>query len=226
MKKFIAVMVMTLILIGSAASIVLANPMSLRAEHGLVMPASGLNLDLGTGFALHNSSSTASTPSLEAQLNYGAFPGLTVAAAIEAPMNVASSNDVQKMVKLYYSPIHDGRGYTLYLGYDLDKATIPVYGLSLWADSKLLLGYINLEARSENEGTAAVMITPGANLHIGSKLQIGGEVEVEPENWQTGEFTLGASYAVYPKVQLKMGVITGGESFIPQSYNLGLSATL
>lgn len=226
MKKFITVLAMTLILVGSAVSAALANPMSLRAENGLVMPASGLNLDLGTDFALHNSSATASTPSLHAQLNYGAFPGLTVAAALEAPMNATDVNDVQKVVKLYYSPIHDGRGYTLYLGYDLDKAMIPAYGLSLWADSKLLLGYVNLEARSANQGTTAVMITPGANLRLGSKLRIGAEVEVEPESWKMGDIVLGASYAVYPKLQLKMGMIAGGESFIPQSYNLGLSATL
>lgn len=222
MQKSIAVIVAVFLLLLAAASIACANAVgganayTLQAENGQLLPPSGLSLEANGTFV------NGLTPNLEADLSYGAFPAVTVSGQF-----IQNEGNTQTLVKALFSPAHDSFGYTAYLGYDLGKAQIPMYGLTLWSNLNYVYTFVNVEARTATNGeSASLWLTPGATVKLGSKLGLSGEVEAKADNFTLNSMRLGASYALNRHLQTKLTVETGLNGASEHSINLGIVASL
>ncbi len=223
MQKITSIAVLILVLLISVTGVAFGSPETIRAENGLVLPPTGLEIDFNSNI-INTNASLEMVPSFTASVSYGAFPSVTITGEFTKSFN---NNDLDgKLVKLYFSPSQESTGYTAYLGYDLDKAAIPLYGVSLWFNSDNLLAFVNLETRKNAQsGETPFMITPGGNLRLG-KLRIGGEVSMKPEDWSFQDVRAGISYAVFQRIYAKFSVDNAFNNTQGQVYQLGLSAEI
>ncbi len=193
-KKTFLTMIAALILLTSASMAALANPYTLGAENGKLLPPAGLGLDVNTDINRPDQSDLA----VNAEVGYGISSKITIAGAVRD----LNHSDRQSLVKAYYSPARRGLGYTVYLGYDLDARNIPMYGLSLWTNLHFLYGYLNLEKENTTLDDS-IMVTPGVSLALGPKLRVGGELTMNTDDWSGDNLRIGASYALTRKVYAK-----------------------
>lgn len=218
MQKIILAFFAALFMLITVGTVTSANAYTLQAENGKLMPPSGLNLE-ADGLFNHGL-----VPNLEADVSYGAFPAITVTGQFIQD-GLTNDGNSQTIVKVAFSPLHDTFGYTAYLGYDLGHAQIPMYGLTLWSDLNFLYGYINLEARADSGSEpAALWLTPGANVKLGSKLRISGEVEAKPDNFSLNQLRLGVSYAFNSHLQTKVTYETNLSGTPGQEIKAGIVA--
>lgn len=216
MRKLFTVIIAVFILSFSVSVIALGNSYALEAENGRLNSPAGIGLDLKTSFAQDQDVSFDSLP-VNAKLSYGIRPSVTISGEVSR----LNEDDREMLLKAYYSPSTSGMGYTAYLGYNLTESEIPMYGVSFWVNSKLLYGFVNLEANQES-GETAVLITPGASLGIGSRIKLAGEVSYQlNEGYQ--EYEIGASYALVNKFNLKAGMRDSFEEDAERVYTTGLS---
>ena len=224
MKKIMVATFITLVMLSLVSAVVHANPLSLAAENGIILPPTGVSFDLDTAFT--GKSQTSAAPELNARLSYGVFSSVTVAGEFSKSL-AKDSDDGRKLVKVLFSPFHENKGYTIYLGYDLDKGEIPIYGVSLWSNTKYLLTFINLQTNTQVEGTQnPLVISPGANLRITSKIRAGGEAEFKPSNWALQKLRVGANYAILNNVVAKFDVERSFSSNPSQAYQAGLTVQI
>ncbi|HEX3048628.1 MAG TPA: hypothetical protein VHY08_28020 [Bacillota bacterium] len=222
MLKFIVATIVAIILFSLVPVNALASPNLLQAETGVTLPPSGLEFTGGVSFGYPGSP-------FDLQLSYGAFPSVTVVGEFTNqslfPVEGSASNGgdgARKLVKVLWSPKHKDQGYTVYLGYEMDRAFIPFYGVSLWADYKYLLAFVNLQttvASVDGVPVTPVTVTPGVSLKFGSKLQVGGEVEVKPGDWRTQKLRLGMDYALFQRIRAKLTIQTDLNNLIPDFTN-------
>lgn len=219
MRKLVTAIIGAFVLSFSLAAVALGNSYTLKAENGKLNSPAGIGFDVKTSFSKDQGFSIDSMP-VTANLSYGIRPSVTISGEVSR-----SCEDERRMlVKTYYSPSTSGMGYTAYLGYDLTAAEIPMYGVSFWLDSDLLYGFINLEANNESEETA-LLITPGVNLRIGSRLRLAGEVVYQyDEGYQ--EYGLGASFALVNKFNIKAGMVKDFEEDAGRVYTTGLAVEI
>ena len=217
MKKVILVTIAVIVVTMFASVAALANPYTIGAENGRIMPPAGLGLDLNSVIGQAHQSPLA----LDAQLSYGVSSSVTLAGEVQ---DLTGSNP-DMMAKLYYSPTHDGTGYTAYLGYDLAKNNLPVYGLSMWSDFKYLFAFVDLES-NQNQDKGSMMITPGATLKLGSKLRVGGEMSLKMENWTEQHLRIGGSYALSKKMSVKVNLDNGFGKNRGQVWSTGVAVEL
>jgi hypothetical protein len=222
MIKIIQVVTLSMVLIMLASSMAFGSPETIQADNGLILPPTGLEFSF-SGKVIETSGSTALSPEIKASVSYGAFPSVTVTGEIAKSLNGDIS---RKLVKLYFSPVHDQKGYTIYLNYDLDKAAIPVYGVSLWFNSNLMLTFINIQNQTGVQaGATPITVTPGVSFRLG-KLGIGGETVFNPSNWSIQTWRAGVTYAVFPKVYAKLSLNTGTPGNPDQLCQLGLNIAI
>lgn len=221
MKKIIVAMFFIIFMLSTVSSIVYANPLSLTAENGIILPPAGLVFDLGASFG---NTVTPGASDFTAKLSYGVFPSVTITG--EFSKVLSQDDNGQKLVKVLFSPFHDDKGYTIYLGYDLKKREIPIYGLSLWSNAKYLLAFLNLQTNTQIQGTNVLMITPGANLRINSKLRLGGEAELSSNNWALQKLRVGANYSIFSKVVAKFDVERSFNGNPTQIYQAGVTVQI
>lgn len=216
MRKLSTVIIAAFILSFSVSVVALGNSYTLKAENGKLNSPAGIGFDVKTNFSQDQEVSLDTMP-ITAKLSYGIRPSVTISGEVSR----INEDDRQMLLKAYYSPSTSAMGYTAYLGYDISEAEIPMYGVSFWLDSKLLYGFINLEANQES-GETAVLITPGASLGIGSRIRLAGEVSYQlNEGYQ--EYEIGASYALVNKFNLKAGIRDGFEEDSELTYTTGLA---
>ncbi|MCL6590993.1 MAG: hypothetical protein K6U80_13695 [Firmicutes bacterium] len=214
--KFIAAIILAIILFILVPAAVLASPNLSQAESGVTLPPSGLEFSSAASFG-------GQEYPFDFKLSYGAFPSVTIVGELKglASPNGASSG-VQKLFKVLWSPKKKAQGYTVYLGYDLDYAYIPFYGVSLWADYKYLLAFLNVQTTISSSGgnpRTPVTITPGLSLKSGSKWQLSGELEINPGDLRTQMLRLGMDYSLLQKVRAKLTVQTKLDNLAPDFAN-------
>lgn len=203
MQKFIAGITVALLMLIFAATVTCAAADTLQAENGRMLPPSGLNLE-AKGIFDHGI-----MPNLEADVSYGAFPAFTVTGQFLRD-GLNNDGNSQTIVKVAFSPIHQTFGYTAYLGYDLSHGQIPMYGLTLWSDLNYLYTFVNLESRTGVNGEpAALWLTPGVSVRLGSRLSLSGEVEARPQDFSLNQLRIGAAYALNHYLQAKATLETG-----------------
>jgi hypothetical protein len=221
MLKFIVATILAIILFSLVPVNALASTNLLQAETGVTLPPSGLEFTGGASFGNPGSP-------FDLQLSYGAFPSVTIVGELtNQTLNpdgeaYPGGDSVRKLVKVLWSPAHNDQGYTVYLGYELDRAFIPFYGVSLWADYKYLLAFLNLQTTvSSIDGipVTPVTITPGLSLKFGSKWQVGGELEVKPGDWRTQKLRLGMDYALFQRIRAKVMIQTDLNNLVPDFTN-------
>ncbi len=205
---FVTVAVVVMLITLSVAAF--ANPYTLGAENGKILAPAGLGFDL---FANVNQPQQTGI-SLNSELSYGISSALTLTGSFRN----LNSDDRQTMVKAFFSPMHGGTGYTVYLGYDLGAGEIPVYGLSLWSDMKYLFGYVNLESNDQT-----LTVTPGVNVRFGSKLRVGGELALNLSDGSKQNLRLGTSYALSKKLNAKVSIDTGFDRDVTPVITTGLA---
>jgi len=216
MRKLFTVIIAAFVLSLSVSVIALGNSYTLEAENGKLISPAGIGFDVGSSFTRGQEFSFSSMP-VTAQLSYGIRPSVTISGEVSR----IDANNRRMLVKAYYSPSTSAMGYTAYLGYDLTASEIPMGGVSFWLNSNLLYGFINLEANRES-GETALLITPGVNLRIGSKLRLAGEVAYQlNEGYQ--ELGLGASYELISKFSIKAGVRNSFEEGVERVYTTGMA---
>jgi hypothetical protein len=203
MKKMITVFIALVILAGTVTT-AFANPLTVSAENGRILPPSGLGLELNTTIDRDQQSSL----SVNSEISYGLFSSITIAGNISNLNN----SDRQTLIKAYFSPVHDDMGYTAYLGYDPGEREISQYGLSLWTDLNLAFAFLNLESNQRHED-GQLTVTPGATLRLGSKLRLAGEMPIDPDDWNARNLRLGASYALNSKILAKAAYDTDAQIF-------------
>lgn len=223
MNKITMILMMTCILLITLTVAAFGNTDTLQAENGILQPPTGLGFEVSSSFT-RNGATAKMDPSVKAGISYGAFSSITITG--EFVKDFSSNNISGKMIKVYYSPVHDQKGYTVYLNYDLDHWEIPVYGVSLWLDTNHLLGYVNLQALTRNQpGTIPLTVTPGANLNFG-RLGMGAEIEILPSNWSFQDMRAGISYEVVKDIHAKLAYHSGINHNLDQGYQLGLAVEL
>jgi hypothetical protein len=223
MTKTTIILMTTCILLIALSAAAFGNPYTLQAENGIIQPPTGLGFDLTSSFS-RNGETTKMDPSVKASISYGAFSSITVTGEFEK--SLTGDNIQGKMIKVYYSPIHEPKGYTVYVNYDLDHWEIPVYGVSLWLNTNHFLTYVNLQALTRNQpGTIPLTITPGANLNLG-RLGMGAEVAIQPSNWSFQDLWAGISYEIVKDIRAKLAYHGGMNGNSDQGYQLGLSVEI
>jgi hypothetical protein len=222
MIKTIRIIALTLVLLVLSTIVALGSPDTIQAETGLILPPTGLEFNCSS--IIKSSDSTSGLdPIIKASVSYGAFSTITITGEIEKSLTGSFS---KKLAKVYFSPVHAGNGYTVYLDYDLDRTEISVYGVSLWSNSKHLLTFINLQNQTGVPSEAMpVTITPGVNLRLG-KLRIGGEAVLKPSNLSLQVLRAGITYSLLPGIYAKLSVNTGLSRDLGQVYQLGLTSEL
>lgn len=223
MTKITMILTMTCMLLMTLTAATFGNPYTLQAENGIIQPPTGLGFDVTSSFTKTGATAQLD-PSVKATISYGAFSSITIAGEFVKSLN---SNDISgKLIKFYYSPIHEQKGYTVYLNYDLDHWEIPVYGISLWLNTNHFLTYVNLQALTRNQpGTIPLTITPGANLNFG-RLGMGAEIVIQPSNWSFQDLQAGVSYELVKDIHLKLAYRTGMNHNLDQGYRLGLAVEI
>ncbi len=222
MPKIIQILALCLIILLLPATAVFGSPETLQAENGLIQPPTGLEFNFSEDIIKSYGSATLA-PEIKVGVSYGMFQAITVTGEIMRSWDGSLS---EKLVKFYFSPVHNQQGYTVYFDYDLDKVAIPVYGVSLWYNSRFLLAFINLQNQTGVQpGTMPVTITPGVSLRLG-KLGISGETVVLPNNWNPQVLRAGITYPVFPKIYAKLSVSTGLAGKSDQLCQLGLCAKI
>ncbi len=204
MKKTITVFI-TLVILASTATTAFANPLTIGAETGRILPPAGLGLELNTAIDRDQRSNY----SVNSEISYGLFSSVTIAGNIS---NLNHSDDRQTVIKAYFSPVHDDMGYTAYLGYDPGEREISQYGLSVWTDLNFAFAFLNLESNQRQEDDR-LTLTPGATLRLGSKLRLAGEMPIDPDDWNARTIRLGASYSLNSKIQAKAAYDTDAHVF-------------
>lgn len=220
MTKIITITILTALMLISLSVVVLGNPYTLQAENGLIQPPTGLGFEL-TGNLSQTGSPANPGSSVKADVSYGAFTSLTITG--ELIKNFSDNSISDQLVKVYYSPVHGQNGYTFYLDYDLDKAEIPVYGVSLWLNTNLLLAYLNLQAMTGVQpGAMPLTLTPGASLKFGN-LALGAEMLIQPNDFSSQDLRAGVSYLVMDNLYAKLVYDTGINHNSDQTVQLGLA---
>jgi hypothetical protein len=223
MTKITMILMMTCILLIAITVAAFGNPYTLRAENGIIQPPTGLGFEVTSNFT-KNGVTAQLDPSVKASISYGAFSSITITG--EFTKDFSSNNISGKMIKVYYSPVHDQKGYTVYLNYDLENWQIPVYGVSLWLNTNHFLTYVNLQALTQNQpGTIPLTITPGANLNFG-RLGMGAEIAIQPSNWSFQDMRAGISYEIVKDIHAKLAYQSGMNHNLDQGYQLGLAVEL
>lgn len=223
MTKITMILMMTCLLFAALTGAASGNPDTLQAENGIIQPPTGLGFDVTSSFT-KNGATAQLDPSVKASVSYGAFSSITITG--EFVKNFNNNNISGKMIKVYYSPIREAKGYTAYLNYDLDNWEIPVYGISLWLNTNHFLTYVNLQALTRNQpGTIPLTITPGANLKLG-RLGMGAEVVIQPSNWSFQDMRAGIRYEIVKDIYAKLAYQTGISHSLNQGYQFGLSVEI
>lgn len=216
MLKFIAAIILAIILFSLLPVNALASNNLLQAETGVTLPPSGLEF---TGAAKFGGPGFP----WDLQVSYGAFPSVTVVGEFKSQALLPDGGlGAEKLVKVLWSPKKEAQGYTVYLGYDLERAFIPFYGVSLWADYKYLLAFLNVQTTISNGGAdprTPVTITPGLSVKFGSKWQAGGELEIKPGDWRTQKLRLGMDYAIFQKLRAKLMIKAKLNNLVPDFTN-------
>jgi hypothetical protein len=221
MKKALVTMFTILFLLLFTSGIAFGNAFTLQAENGRILPPAGLGIELNGAYQ----SGQNAAPLYDTQLSYGITPAITIAGEFTSVLKSGSSS--QTSIKALYSPTSKGNGYTLYGDYDLNQSKISLYGISLWADSRFLYTYANLEARNAIPNQLALLVlTPGVNFKIGSKLILGGEAEFNTKNWNSQELRVGAGYYLNSKVAVKFTFKTGLSNQPDRIYQTGIAVEL
>ncbi|NLW45817.1 MAG: hypothetical protein GXY86_00530 [Firmicutes bacterium] len=219
MRKLYTVIIVAFLLSLSVSIVAFGNSYTLEAENGKLNSPAGIGFDLKTNFTRNQEVSIDSMP-VNASLSYGIRPSVTISGEVSR----SSEAERQMLVKAYYSPSTSAMGYTAYLGYNLTASEIPMYGVSFWLNSDLLYGFINLESNHETEDSA-LMVTPGVNLRLGSRLRLSGEVAYQyKEGYQ--DYGIGASYALVNKFNIKAGITDSFEEDSERIYTTGLAVEL
>lgn len=219
MRKLVTAIIGAFVLAFSLSAVALGNSYTLKAENGKLNSPAGIGFDVKTSFSRDQEVSIDSMP-ITANLSYGIRPSVTISGEVSR----SGEDEPRMLVKAYYSPSTSGMGYTAYLGYDPAAAEIPMYGVSFWLDSDLLYGFINLEANNESEETA-LLITPGVNVRIGSRLRLAGEVSYQYDQGYQ-DYGLGASFALVNKFNIKAGMAEAFEKNAARVYTTGLAVEL
>lgn len=219
MRKLYTVIIAAFVLSLSVSIVAFGNSYTLEAENGKLNSPAGIGFDVKTNFIRDQEFSIGSMP-IDATLSYGIRPSVTISGEVSR----TREDERQMLVKAYYSPSTSAMGYTAYLSYNLTASEIPMYGVSFWLNSDLLYGFINLEANHETEDTA-LMITPGVNVRLGSRLRLAGEVAYQyNEGYQ--EYGIGASYALVNKFNIKAGIAESMEEDSERIYTTGLAVEI
>jgi len=215
MKKQIAALFAATFLLIAAITPAFANPYSLRAENGLILPPAGLGIDFSGAVSLNNSDRL---DSYQARIGYGVSPAVTIAGNLEK-----ESGERRLVAEVLFSPLFEGGGYTVYCGYDLTDSRLAGYGLSMWADLHRLLAFVNFESDYDRNQVRSGSVTPGFNLKLTSRLLLAGEAEIGVTDWETREIRAGVGYKLNQKTTAKFSVseARGGDS--PKVYNAGLT---
>jgi hypothetical protein len=217
MKKIIFTTIAALVLLLFTAGIAFGNAFTLQAENGKILAPAGLGIELNGAYQ----SGQNTSPLYDAQLSYGITPAITVSGEFTGDFKSGSGN--QTLLKVLFSPTREGNGYTLYTDYDVNQSKIPFYGISLWADSKFLYTYANLEARNDSQTEkTSLFLTPGVNLKIGSRIELGGEAEFNAADWNSQELRVGINYNLNSKVTGKFTFKTGLENNPERIYQTGI----
>jgi hypothetical protein len=223
MNKITIILTMAFILLIALTGAAFGNPYTLQAENGIIQPPTGLEFKVTSSFTKTGPAAQLD-PSVKASISYGAFSSLTIAG--EFVKDFSNNNISGKLIKVYYSPVRESKGYTLYLNYDLDHWEIPVYGVSLWLNTNHFLTYVNLQALTRNQpGTIPLTITPGANLNFG-RLGVGAEIAIQPSDWSFQDLRAGVSYEFIKDIHAKLAYHTGMNHNLDQSYQLGLAVEI
>ena len=209
MRKLFVATFVAIVLLASVSMASLGNSYTLNAENGRIMAPAGVGLELQTNFS-KQTLDQGITPGLSAELSYGALPFLTLAGEFTRVNN----DGPQVMAKAYLSQSRDGMGYTLYGGYDLNKTEIANYGVSLWSNLHFFYAFLNLESQPQQD---VMLATPGANLMLGSKLRLSGEIAFKMDSYQRQDMSFGVSYALTPKIQAKVSLT---RNYGPESGNV------
>lgn len=219
MTKIFMIIMMTCILFIASTAVAFGNPYTLQAENGLIQPPTGLGFEVTSSFT-KTGATVQFEPAVKAAISYGAFSSITITGEFVKSLN---SNDIsRKLIKVYYSPVRQQKGYTVYLNYDLDKWEIPVYGISLWLNTNHLLTYVNLQALTGSQpGAIPLSITPGANLNFG-RLAVGAEMAIQSSNWSFQDMRAGISYELVKGIHAKLAYQTGMNHNLDQGYQLGM----
>ncbi|HBE79887.1 MAG TPA: hypothetical protein DDW65_19225 [Firmicutes bacterium] len=221
MKRLSFVLVMLLALLLSLTGVVYGNALALQAENGKILAPAGFGLDLSGAFLTGRDPS----PLYSAQLSYGVTPAITIAGVWMG--NFKDGYDGQKLLKALFSPNHEQNGYTIYGDYDLTQSKVACYGISLWTDYRFLYAYTNLESRNTiADQTSGLVLTPGVNVKLGSRLSLAAEAEYKTANWSGQELRVGAAYRLNRKIAAKFQFETGLADQPDRVYQTGLSVEL
>jgi hypothetical protein len=216
MKKLILTTVLALTILSFASAAALGNVFSFQAENGRLLPPAGLGLDLSTGYSPQGLS-----PYIDARLSYGLSSSVTIVGEF-----LKGKLADEKLAKIYFSPMHENSGYTVYLGYDLVRSEVPMYGFSFWLNNKLMYAFLNLGSDRNITGGDSFLITPGVNLKLGSKLRLGGEMEIKPGSFSCQELRLGGSYSLLKQIDVKFNVESGFGNNSGRVYSTGIAAEI
>ncbi len=225
MKKIFAVITVTTVFLFLISGAVFANELTLQAENGKILDPAGLGFEMKGIYTGRTANAETTSPSYQAQLSYGIAPAITLSGQFSSDFKNSDSGQI--MLKALFSPNNVGNGYTIYTDYDFQNSKIADYGISLWYNAKFLYAFTNLEARTSLPGRpSALVLTPGANIRLGSRLRIGGEVEIKPENWQPQELRAGVNYYFSKQIAAKFTIGNGMADQSNREYTLGLIAEL
>ena len=214
---------LTLLLFTSG--IVFGNAFTLQAENGKILTPAGIGFELNGSYSTPDLSNQTTSTLYDAQLSYGIRPNITIAGEFTGDFKNGSNH--QSVIKALFSPTREGNGYTLYADYDLNQSKVPLYGISLWADSKFLYTFANLEARNDSQPkSTSLFVTPGVNLKIGSRIELGGEVELKAEDWSSQELRVGINYNLNSKVTGKFTFKTGLDNNPERTYQTGFAVEI
>jgi hypothetical protein len=226
MKKLMITTITALGLLLLMSGIALGNAFTLQAENGKILAPAGLGLELNGMYQNKNSSGQTASTLYDTQLSYGITPAITIAGEFKGDYK-SGINSSPTIIKALFSPTTKGNSYTLYADYDLNHATVQLYGISLWAATKYLYTFANLEERNATEGLpSSLVITPGINLKIGSKIGVGGEVEFNAEDLSGQELRVGLNYYLNPKIAAKFTFETGLANQPDRIYKTGLAVEI
>jgi hypothetical protein len=200
MMKKLSIAVTALLLLGLTANLTWGNAYTLKAENGRILAPAGLGVNLSSNFVTGSG--------MAVQAGYGIARAVTLAADWQQQnlaLEVPSLEGLQ--LKAYLSPTQGNSGYTAYLGYNPSQQKFIDYGVTFWNDFKFLYVFVNVDfPQTTADHQQALMLTPGVSLRLTRRLRVGGELAVDPFDWNEEELRVGVGYKLYDRLTAKAGV--------------------
>lgn len=224
MKKLIAVASVAILLVMTAGSLVFANSLTLQAENGQLLKPAGLGIDAVGLASLENVKNIKGIDDLDnyqLQVSYGVSRLITIAGGIEKEQGYQ-----RIMGRAFYSPSSENLGYTVYGGYDLTNYQLAEYGVSLWADWRMIRAFVNLESDLDQDNNRFYRVSPGANVRVTSNIGIAAELAMNPEDWSLESITAGVNYRFNKNFSAKFYLLEQLGDQKDRIYNTGLSIQL